>query len=63
MLYYRVIVLGELTVAESPDCPGCPPEYRRRPAEVIIHEKYNSLDDQSPYDIAFRYAPSMSDSS
>ena len=49
---YRIIVLGELTVAESPDCDDCPKEYRRRPSEFFIHEKYDSENGQSPYDIA-----------
>ena len=44
--------MGELTVAESPDCDGCPKEYRRKPAEIIIHEKYDFSDSTSPYDIA-----------
>ena len=49
---YRIIVLGELTVAESPDCSECPPEYRRRTSEVIVHEKYDHLNPTSAYDIA-----------
>ena len=58
---YRIIVLGELTVAESPDCDDCPKEYRRRPSEVIIHEKYDGSDPTSSYDIALiRVAQPMS---
>ena len=57
---YRIIVLGELTVAESPDCSECPPEYRRRTSEVIVHEKYDHLNPTSAYDIALiRVAKAM----
>ena len=39
-------------MADSPDCDDCPKEYRRRPSEVILHEKYDGSNGQSPYDIA-----------
>ena len=49
---FRIIVLGELTVAKSPDCDECPREYKRKPAEVIVHEKFDDSIGQSPYDLA-----------
>ena len=44
--------MGELTVAKSPDCNDCPREYKRKPVEVIVHEKFDDSISQSPYDLA-----------
>ena len=59
-LHFREIVLGEHTILQNPDCYRTPdgqkkclaPIFKRKPAEIIVHEENDKNNPTSTSDIA-----------